>query len=57
MIFRWVIELLKWFRGIWNRLDDNTKREIIEAVMTAFEDLLRAFYRWWSVRRKGGNVR
>jgi chaperonin GroEL (HSP60 family) len=35
---------------LWNTLDDKTKKLIIEAVIKAFEEILRAFYRWWKSR-------
>ena len=47
MIIDWVFGLVPWFLGLWNRLDEKTKRRIIEAVVKAFEELLRAFYRSW----------
>jgi hypothetical protein len=34
----------------WNKLDDKTKKIIIEAVVKAFEEILRAFYKWWKSR-------
>jgi hypothetical protein len=43
----WLLELFKWFWGLWNRLDEKTKRAIIEEVVKSFEKLFRAFYKWW----------
>lgn len=42
--------VLQWFLKFWNTLDDDTKKLIIEAVIKAFEEILRAFYRWWKSR-------
>jgi hypothetical protein len=47
MIIDWVFRLVQRFLRLWNRLDEKTKRQIIEAVIKAFEQLLRAFYRSW----------
>jgi len=47
MIINWVFKLVPWFQRLWNRLDEKTKRKIIGAVVTAFEELLRTFYRSW----------
>jgi hypothetical protein len=42
--------VLQWFFKFWNTLDNDTKKLIIEAVIKAFEEILRAFYRWWKSR-------
>ncbi len=42
--------LLRWFFNIWDTLDDRTKKIIIEAVIKAFETLLRNFYKQWKQR-------
>jgi hypothetical protein len=39
--------LFQWFFKIWNRLDNSTKMLIIEAVISTFEKLFRAFYAWY----------
>jgi len=43
--------LLRKFFKFWSTLDEPTKKIIIEAVVTAFKDILRAFYRWWKNQR------
>jgi hypothetical protein len=56
MFFPWLLGggllglLLQRFFKIWNKLDDSTKKLIIEAVIKAFEEILRAFYKWWKQR-------
>lgn len=52
MIFNWIFEVIKWFWQLWDRLDEKTKRQIIEAIIKAFEELLRAFYRQWKNKKK-----
>ena len=53
MVFPWLLGsglfrvLIQWLFNIWNKLDEPTKKLIVEAVTKAFEDILRAFYRWW----------
>jgi len=42
--------LFRWFFNIWDELDDRTKKIIIEAVVKAFEALLRNFYKQWEQR-------
>jgi hypothetical protein len=37
--------------NVWNRLDKNTQRQIIETIIKAFEDLFRAYYRDWKNQR------
>lgn len=39
------------FFKVWNKLDDQTKKLIIETVVNAFEEILRAYYNWW--KQKG----
>jgi hypothetical protein len=45
--FGWIF---RWFSKLWNSLDDRTKKEIIEAIVKAFEEVTRAFYKWWKSR-------
>ena len=53
MYFPWLLGggliglLFQWFFKIWNRLDNSTKMLIIEAVISTFEKLFRAFYAWY----------
>jgi len=54
MIFNWIFEVVKWFWQLWDRLDEKTKRQIIEAIIKAFGELLRAFYRQWKNRKDEG---
>lgn len=42
--------IFSWFFKLWNSLDDKTKKEIIEAIVKAFEQTIRAFYKWWKSR-------
>ncbi len=51
MIIGWLLELVAWFWQLWNRLDEKTKRQIIETVVKAFEELLRSFYKKWKSQR------
>ncbi|WP_374090678.1 hypothetical protein [Methylomicrobium lacus] len=41
------IKFFLWLRQTWETLDEETKRKIIKAILEAFEDALRAFYRYW----------
>lgn len=52
MMFNLIFELFKWFRQIWDRLDEKTKRQIIDAIIESFEELIRAFYRQWKKKEK-----
>lgn len=60
MFFPWLLGggllglLVQWLFKIWDRLDDSTKKLIIDKVVEAFEEILRAFYRWW--KQKGGKL-
>ncbi len=49
-MFSWLFEIFNWFRKLWERLDEKTKRAIIEEVVKSFEELLRSFYKWWKNR-------
>jgi hypothetical protein len=40
------LTIAKWFRRLWDRLDEETKRKIIGAIMIAVEELLRSYYQW-----------
>lgn len=44
--------LFQWVFKVWDKLDNPTKKLIIEAVIKAFEEILRAFYKWWKQRGK-----
>ena len=50
MIIDWLLGLASWIRQLWNRLDEKTKRQIIDAIVKAFGELLRAFYIEWKNR-------
>lgn len=56
MVFPWLLGgglfglLLQWVLKVWKKLDEPTKKLIIEAVVNAFEEILRAFYKWWKQR-------
>lgn len=52
MMLDLIFGLIKWFRQLWDRLDEKTKRLIIEVTVEAYKELLRAFYRWWKSRKK-----
>lgn len=58
MFFYWLLggSLLGWvfqhFLNFWNTLDDQKKKLIIEAVIEAFKEILRAYYRWQKSREK-----
>ncbi len=45
IVFDWLFGLAGLFWNLWNRLPEKAKREIIEAIIKAMEELLRAFYR------------
>ena len=48
LLLQWLFE--EWFLKSWKKLDDKTKKLIIEAIVKAFEEILRAFYKWWKQR-------
>ena len=56
MFFYWLLGgsvfglIFRWLFKFWSSLDDETKKLIIEAVVKAFEEILRAFYKWWKSR-------
>lgn len=52
MMFNLIFELFKWFWQLWDRLDEKTKRQIIEAITEAFKELTRAFYIQWKSKKK-----
>jgi hypothetical protein len=60
MVFPWLLGggllglLLQRFFKVWDKLDDRTKKLIIDAVIKAFEEILRAFYKWW--KQRGGKL-
>ncbi len=56
MIIDWLLGLVSWIRRLWHRLDEKTKRQIIEAIIKTFEELLRAFYRQWEKRKNEGKL-
>lgn len=51
MFFNWLLGgsifklIFRWFFKFWGNLDEGTKKLIIEAVVKAFEEILRAFYK------------
>ena len=47
-----MFRLFKWFWQLWDRLDDKTKRIIIETLINAFKDMLRAYYRQWKSKNE-----
>ncbi|GEM_PF-3090192 len=51
-MFDWLYKLFMWFWRLWNRLDEKTKRAIIEEVVKSFKPLLRSFYQWLKNRKK-----
>lgn len=43
-----IFKVARWFWQLWSRLDEQTKRKIVETmIVVTFEELLRAFYRTW----------
>ncbi|MBD2076964.1 hypothetical protein H6F86_24375 [Phormidium sp. FACHB-592] len=46
--------LRQWFFKVWDKIDDPTKKLIIESVVKAFQEILRAFYKWW--QQRGGKL-
>lgn len=51
-MFNLIFELFKWFLQLWDHLDEKTKRQIIEAIIEAFKELIRAFYRQWKSKKE-----
>ncbi|MEO0539127.1 MAG: hypothetical protein AAF215_35395 [Cyanobacteria bacterium P01_A01_bin.123] len=52
MVVNLLLSVVSWFRKLWDRLDEKTKRKIIDTVVKAFEELLRAFYREWKDKQE-----
>ena len=51
-MFDLIFELLTgWFQKIIGRLDDETKRQIIEIFVKSCEDIFRSFYRSWKEQK------
>lgn len=44
-----------WLSKFWEKLDDSTKKSIVEAAIKTFEEILRAFYRWWKQKKDAGS--
>jgi hypothetical protein len=44
-MFSWLTGVFKQIWKFWNRLDEKTKRAIIEEVVKSFEKMFRAFYK------------
>ncbi|WP_201150081.1 hypothetical protein A5482_014680 (plasmid) [Cyanobacterium sp. IPPAS B-1200] len=44
MMFNWIFKVVNWFSQLWGRLDEEAKRQIIEIIIEAFQELLRVFY-------------
>lgn len=40
----WLFKLYLWFKKIWDNLDEETKRKIIEAIIKSFEPILKKYY-------------
>jgi hypothetical protein len=53
MVLNLLFELIDFFGRFWDRLDDKTKRQIVEAVIDSFKKLLRAYYRSWKTKKEG----
>ena len=51
-MFNLIFELFKWFWTLWDRLDEKTKRQIIEAIIEAFQELIRTFYKQWKSKNE-----
>ena len=44
-MFDWIERALRWLAQMWDGLDDDTKRMIIEAIVAAMEEVFRSYYR------------
>ncbi|MCB0197894.1 MAG: hypothetical protein KDJ65_38470 [Anaerolineae bacterium] len=51
--FNWLRRLFEWFLKIWNSLDDETKRKIIDAIIKAFEPYLGEYYQHEKQKTEG----
>jgi hypothetical protein len=51
-MFNLIFRLFRWFWQLWGRLDEKTKRQIIETIIERFNELARAFYRQWKSKKK-----
>lgn len=64
MVFPWLIGLLgisllspivgnifQVLFKFWETLSEEDKKLIIETIVEAFKEILRAFYRWWKSQR------
>lgn len=40
-----ILGLYSFFTSIWDRLSEETKNKILDAIVNFFEDILRAFYK------------
>ena len=48
--------LLPWvfilFKKMWDKLDESTKKLIIEKFIEFFEEILRDYYKWWKQQKE-----
>ena len=51
MLFDFIFRLVGWFQQLIGRLDEETKRQIIELSVRSCEELFRSFYRNWKEQR------
>lgn len=56
MVVDLLIGVFQWIWKPWNRLDDKTKRQIIDSVVDSFQDLLRSFYQQWKDSKQQGDT-
>ena len=52
MIIGFLADIFKWIWKLWNGLDEKTKHQIIDSVVSSFSDLLRAFYKQYKTLNK-----
>ncbi len=41
----WIIDLIGWVMGLWNKLSEEQKQKIIEVIVEYFDKIFRDFYR------------
>ena len=51
-MLKFIIGLIASILGLWERLDEETKKNIVEGVVRSFEILFREFYRNYKKIRK-----
>lgn len=56
-MFAWLINLFKWFTGLWEKVPDSVKEKIIDMIVETFENMFREFFRSKKQEKETGDER